>query len=134
MADPAAVAAYREALSPPPVGAGVSVVINQVSGFAPNFTVDASATVNAAVRMILADRTAPAADGLGAAQPGAIEQGDRIVIVMADDLTAAGFPRPMQRGDQVVLPNASEVLNVLRVDPYKRAFAGAIELTVVGVA
>jgi hypothetical protein len=130
MSDPSAVAAYREALAV----AGVPVTIQRVSGYAPNVTVVASATVTAAVRNIKPDGTQTAQAGLSAPAMGAIEQGDRMVILLSDDLAAAGFPVPVQRADQVVLPDSGEVLNVLLVDPYKRRIAGAVELTVTGVS
>jgi len=130
MVDLSTQAAYEEAFAV----CGVAATVQRVSGFAPNVTVLAQASITAIVRNITADSTATASAGIGASQMGSIEQGDRTVIVMASDLSAAGFPLPVQRGDQVVLPDSSEVLNVLRVDPYKRALAGAIELTVVGVS
>jgi hypothetical protein len=71
--------------------------------------------------------------GLGASTPGAVPQDDRLVIVMADDLAAAAFPLPVAKGDLIVLSLSAEQLMVTRVDPYKRAFAGAIELTAAGI-
>ena len=130
MSDLSAVAAYREAFAVN----GVGVTIQRVSGYAPNVTTVASVAVTAIVRNVTADTTAAAQSGLSAATPGAVQQADRLVIVLADDLTAAGFPVPVARGDQVVLPDASEIVNVIRVDPYKRALAGAVEIFVAGVS
>lgn len=114
--------------------AGVAVTFNRISGYAPNVTVIASASINAIVRAVTADTTEVAATGYSASQVGSISQDDRLVIVMAADLTAAGFPLPVMKGDQVVLPATSETLEVTKVDPYKRALTGAIEVTVTGVS
>lgn len=130
MTDLSAVAAYREAMAVN----GVAITIQRVSGYAPSVTTVASVPIAAIVRNITADTTAAAQAGLSASTPGAVQQADRLVIVLADDLTAVGFPVPVARGDQIVLPDASELLNVIRVDPYKRAIAGAVEIFAAGIA
>ena len=129
MSDLSAAAAYREAIAV----AGVAITLQRVSGYAPNVTTVSAVSLNALVRNVSLDAAAAAQSGLSASTPGAVTQADRLVIVLADDLAAAGFPVPVARGDQVVLPDASELLNVLRVDPYKRAIAGAVEIFVAGV-
>ena len=130
MTDFAKVSAYRNAMARNPV----AVTIQRVAGYAPNVTTVASVVVTAIVRNVTADTTAAAQAGLSAATPGAVQQADRLVIVLADDLAAAGFPVPVAKGDQLVLPDASELITVIRVDPYKRAIAGAIEIFVAGIA
>lgn len=130
MSDPGALAAYRQALAIN----GVAVTLQRVAGYAPSVTTVASANVTAIVRQMAPDATAVAQAGLSASMIGAVSQEDRLIIVLADDLAAAGFPLPVAKGDQIVLPNSSEVLNVTRVDPYKRAIAGAIELYAAGVS
>jgi hypothetical protein len=130
MTDIAAQAAYSRAF----LVAGVLVTIQRVQGFAPNVVTLASASVQAVVRNIVADSTMAAQAGLSGSAPGAVRQGDRLALVSANDLTNAGFPVPLVVGDQIVLPDSSEILDILRVDPYKRAFAGAVELICVGVS
>ena len=130
MTDFAVVSAYRNAFRVN----GVPVTIQRVAGYAPNVTTVASVSVTAIVRNVQPDTTADAQSGLSASTPGAVTQADRLVIVLADDLAAAGFPVPVAKGDQIVLPDASELITVIRVDPYKRAIAGAIEIFVAGIA
>jgi hypothetical protein len=113
--------------------AGVPVTIQRASGVAPNVTV-ISAAITAIVRNVTPDTTEVAQNGVGASEPGSISQDDRLLIVMAQDLAAAAFPLPVVKGDLVTLSDSTEILNVARVDPYKRAMAGAIELTVTGVS
>ena len=130
MSDLSAAAAYREAIAV----AGVAITLQRVSGYAPNVTTVSAVSLNALVRNVSLDAAAAAQSGLSASTPGAVTQADRLVIVLADDLAAAGFPVPVARGDQIVLPDASELLNVIRVDPYKRAIAGAVEIFAAGIA
>jgi hypothetical protein len=128
--DPSAVAAYRTALAV----AGVAVTVQRVAGVTPNVTTFAAAAVTAVVRLVVSDANAVSHAGLSASMMGAIDQADRLVILLADDLAVAGFPLPVANGDQIVLPESTEILNVTRVDPYKRALAGAIELYATGVS
>lgn len=114
--------------------AGVPVIFNRISGYAPNVTTVASASITAIVRMMTPDSTAVAETGYSAHNAGSISQDDRLVIVMADDLTAADFPLPVMKGDRVVLSATSEEFEVTKVDPYKRALTGAIEVTIAGVS
>ena len=129
MPDPSAVAAHRQAIAV----AGVAIVYSRRSGLAPN-VVTVSASVNAVVRTMRPDSQGPAQDGLGASQPGAVNQDQRLVIVMAVDLTSQGIALPLRTGDKISVmsddeaPIVLETLNVDRFDPYKRAFAGAIEI------
>jgi len=121
---------------------GQPVTFQRLVGQAPSVTLSPSggATVTAVVRDYLPDTTAEAATGYSASEVGAVTEGDRMLIVMAADLAAAGFPLPLQKGDRVVLqeadelPPAGETLTVTRVDARKRYFAGAIEVVAVGVA
>ena len=108
-----------------PVGQPPSVTLSPVGG----------ATVEAVVRGFNPDTTAEAASGYSASELGAITEGERLLIVMAADLAAAGFSLPVQKGDQVVLNGTTgELLVVTRADAQKRYFAGAIEVVAVGVA
>jgi hypothetical protein len=127
--DPQIIADYRAAIAEN----GVSVTFRRQTGFAPNITIT-SATVTAKVSTMGVETTAPAQDGMAAAKPGAMSQTDRLVLVLASDLTAQGFPLPVIKGDKVVLPGSDEAYTVLRADPYKRAVAGAIEVVIAGVA
>jgi hypothetical protein len=110
------------------------VTLQRVAGEAPNVVTVASVVVNARVLNIIADATQTAQAGLGASSMGAIEQGDRTVILSGADLAAENFPLPVIRGDQVILPDNAEILNVLRVDAYTRRYVGGVTLTVVGVS
>ena len=121
---------------------GQPVTFQRLVGQPPSVTLSPSggAAVSAVVRNYLPDTTAEAASGYSASELGAITEGDRLLIVMACDLAAAGFPLPLQKGDRVVLqagdelPPAGETLTVTRVDAQKRSFAGAIEVEAIGVA
>ncbi len=130
MTDPSAVAAYRQALRV----AGVGVTVQRESGYAPNVVVVASANVTAAVRQVAPDGTSTSQAGIGAGVMGVVDQADRLVILLAADLAAQGFPLPVVKGDQVLLPDSAERLNVTRVDAYKRRLAGAIEIYAAGVS
>ena len=50
-------------------------------------------------------------------------------------LAAAGFPLPLQCGDQIILAaeDGGETLSVDRPDPAKRKIAGVISCTAVGL-
>lgn len=126
-ANPSAVAAYRSALA----RVGQSVTFTRVNGQPPN-TATFSATVNAVVNDDLPDMTAVSRTGFSESKRGAITQGDRKVIVLGQDLADARFPLPLRKNDKAVI--GGETFNVTLVDPYKRDFSGAIELTVTGVA
>lgn len=119
---------YRRALQK----IGIPVTIKRIDGVAPNATV-ISAQVLAIVRDYSNDSVAAEEDGFSVSKPGAITQGDRLVLVMADDLLALGFPLPLKKNDRIDIPTGDE-LNVVSVDPYKRQAAGAIELMASGVA
>lgn len=128
MADASTQAAYEEAIGV----AGVPVTFLRLAGVAPHVTTT-SAAVTAVVRNVLADTTAEAETGYGASQPGSVSQDDRLVIVLAADLAAAGFPLPVVKGDKIMAATGDK-FQVTKVDAFKRAFAGALELTAVGVA
>jgi len=110
------------------------VTLQRVSGFAPNVTLISSVPLIGFVLDVAPDGSANAESGLGAPATGAPSQNDRLVIVMAQDLASSGFALPVAKGDQIVLPDSSEILNVTRVDPYKRAFGGAVEILTTGVS
>ncbi len=112
---------------------GQPVTVQRLTGEAPNVTTQ-SVVVTAIVRSMPPDTQAPAREGYGASQLGGISQTDRLVILMATDLAAAGFPVPVQKNDKIILSTSGEKLNVTRVDGEKRSQAGAVELYAAGVA
>lgn len=132
--DPNAEAAYRRALDV----RGRWVIVRRVGGDAPN-----TATFDAPVRAIVQGYVPEKAVG-DISPEGAITQGARRVILLRGDLAAKHFPLPMQKNDKIVIADdvenpspqslaAGEVLDVMLVDPFKRALAGAVELMAVGV-
>lgn len=108
---------------------GVSIEIRRVTGAAPN-SVAISKSVLAIVQNFLPDSFAVARQGYSG--PGAISQGDRRIIVMADDLAATGFPLPIKKNDTVIL-DTGDKLNVTQADAQTRAMVGAIEIVAAGV-
>ena len=111
---------------------GESVTFQRIVGFAPNVTIT-QVTINARVRGYGPDRTAPSQEGYSASQEGAITQTDRIVIVVAADLAAAGFPMPVKKNDKVILADGTKA-NVELVDPHQRSTSGGIVMRVSEVA
>jgi hypothetical protein len=105
---------------------GAQVTFTRVTGAAPAATTT-TATVCALVRGYLPDSSESSREGYGASSLGAITLGERSVLVMVDDLANAGFPLPLAKGDVVLATDTGERLKISRVDPYKRAIAGAIE-------
>ena len=135
--DPAARERTRRAI----YRTGQPVRFGRLSGAAPNVTTTPTggASVTARVFDYSPDGTSPSEAGYPATQLGGITQGERRLLVMADDLSLAGFPVPVQKGDQITLVDWTtsadlETLSVTRVDAAKRAIAGAIELSATGVA
>lgn len=112
---------------------GQAVTVQRLTGAAPNVTVAASATVQAIVKMMQPDTAEPAQTGYPSSGLGGITQTDRMLILMASDLIAAGFPVPVQKNDKIILSTTGEKLNVTRVDGEKRSQAGAVELYAGGV-
>jgi hypothetical protein len=127
--DPSASAFFEEAIEK----TGVRVIVSRAFGYAPN-VVTFSADVKAKEMLVVPDTSAPARDGLSASEPGVVTQSDRTLIVMERALRDKRFPLPLQKGDLVALPDSAEQFSVSRVDAYTRALAGAITLTVTGVA
>jgi hypothetical protein len=127
--DPSATAFFAAAIE----RAGVRVVVSRATGYAPNVVIF-SAEVKAKELMVAPDTGATARDGSSASAPGAVTQNDRTLIVMERALRDKRFPLPLQKGDLVALPDSAEQFSVSRVDAYTRAIAGAITLTVTGVA
>ena len=107
--------------------AGIAVTFQRLTGYAPDVTTT-TAAITAVVRTATPDAASPARDGLAASQPGSVEQNSRWILLMAQDLTNGGISLPIVVGDQIAIPSTGELLNVDRIDPYKRALAGAIEL------
>lgn len=129
MIDESARAFWREAIE----RVGVPIVLSRAFGYAPNVT---TFSVNLRAKVLLAapDGSAASQQGLGAGGAGAVTETDRSVIVMAEELYRSRFPLPVKKGDLVTLPETTEQLTVTQVDPYLMAIAGAIKLTVAGVA
>jgi hypothetical protein len=127
--NPGIVAAYERAL----LKAGVQIVVKRITGFAPNPTATFSAWVVAIVRDYQTDTTQPAQEGYAATKIGAIGEGDRMIILMATDLETARFPLPLRKNDRIVIVDTGDELNIVDVDAYKRAAAGAIELKAASV-
>ena len=113
--------------------AGVAVTFLRTEGVSPNVTTT-SAAVTAILRGALTDTTEEAQTGYSGSQLGAITQDDRQCIVMAADLCNAGFPLPVAKGDKIVETTSGEKFTITRVDAYKRALSGTIEIVCVGVA
>ena len=103
MIDPSAVAAARVAIAK----AGVCVTFQRNIGFAAGGGADVTSltvALVAVVRAMLPDATSPAQDGLRAPTPGALNQNQRWVLLMAQDLIDGGVALPVQRGDQIAVP------------------------------
>ena len=130
--DPAILAAYRRAFAR--LGVSVQVTFTRNAGIAPN-VLSTSVTVSAVVRNYLPDTEAVARTNGSPTKQGAISQGDRILIVMAADLTNANsaFPLPLKKNDKATLVDTGAELNIIAVDPEKRSAAGAIEIRAAGV-
>ena len=132
MVDNSIVAAYLNAFAL----VGEPVTFFRPTGVAPNIVLSPSggATVTAVVRKYTPDATQTGQGGYGASQVGAVTLGDRIIFAMATDLSAAGYPLPMQKGDQATLISTGETLIVTKVDASNRNIAGCIELAAAGSA
>jgi hypothetical protein len=131
MTDPSAAAAYERALAV----AGQTATFYRVTGQPPTAVKSPSggATVTAVVRKIIPDASQAGAAGYSASQLGGVSQTDREILVMASDLSAAGFPLPVKKNDVVEIGPGDRVV-VVEVDAYTRAIAGCIVLSVAGVA
>ncbi len=125
--NPSAQAAYQRARN----RVGIAVTFQRVDGQAPN-TVKVSASITAIVRNYAPDSEEVRRTDYGAGKLGAITQGDRMVIVLQQDLIAQYFPLPVRKHDRILLPSG-DVLDVIEVDANKRALDGAIELKAAGV-
>lgn len=130
MPNPAAVAAaHARAIAL----AGQPVIFQRAIGFGPSATT-ISAAVNAVVRKVTVDASAVSRDGYSASKPGAVTESDREVLAMKTDLTAAGFPLPVVKGDRIQIVETSDWLQVEEVDGAKRYLGGCVELTAKGIA
>ena len=87
---------------------GVACTFQRLVGSPPSVTLSPAggARVTAVVRNYLPDTTQELASGYSASQVGSISQGDRQILVMADDLAAAGFVLPVRKGDQVLVADS----------------------------
>ena len=124
--NPAGQQAYRRTLAA--IGQPVTVIRNV--GVAPNVT-QISAVVQAIVQGYQPDGTSARRTDYSDSRMGAITQGDRHIVVLADDLARANFPLPLAKNDKVLV--AGELLNVTAVDPNTRYAVGAIDLVAAGV-
>lgn len=113
---------------------GVAVTFRRLTGAAPNVTIvpAGGAAVTAIVRGYRPDRNVASEGGYSSGSVGALSMGDRQILVMADELTAAGFTLPLQKDDQVVITDTGEMLLIREPDSTKRAVAGCIEAWAVG--
>ena len=127
--DPAVRDAYRRALQ----RRGQRVIVQRILGYAPN-SAAISVEVDALVADVIGDAAAADRTGYRSTEPGGITQDNRNVIVMAQDLELGRFPLPVQKRDKVILMRSGEQYDVATVDLEKRSLAGAIDLTVTGVA
>jgi hypothetical protein len=129
MFNPSAAALLEQAIE----RVGTTIQIQRKFGQPPSATTF-TVIIPAIVQNAQPDGNAEAQAGLAASQMGAISQNDRLVILMATALQLARFPLPVQKGDVVILPLTGDTFSVTKIDPYKRDMAGAIELTISGVA
>lgn len=109
---------------------GVEVTVQRISGTAPR-TAIFSATIMGSVEVVQPDRAASERSGYGAGNTGALTQDDRQVVLMVSDLIEKRFPLPLRKNDRMLI--GDDIFTIARVDPYKRAMAGALEATITGV-
>lgn len=128
MVDSSAQAALRNMIAQ----IGESVVFQRLYGFDASTTI-ISANVTARVRGYTPESTEVSQTGYGASQVGALTQTDRIVIVVADDLAAAGFPLPVLKNDKVILADGTKA-TVTMVDAHQRSTSGGIVMRVSEIA
>jgi hypothetical protein len=112
---------------------GEGVTFTRVSGLAP-VSFSFSADLTAIVMKYAPDGGAASRQGYGANELGGVTQGDRLVILMTQDLCDARYPLPVRKDDKITLSRTGEELTVVSVDASKRGIAGAIEIEAVGVA
>lgn len=105
---------------------GETVTFQRLAGDAPNTTVVAAAQVVAIVRNAM---TGPPTGGFAGEY--AVSRTERNLIVLEDDLDTQGFPLPLVKNDKVLVQG--ELMNIERIDPSKRGFAGAIDVMAIGV-
>lgn len=115
---------------------GQSVTFTRLSGAAPNSVEipTGGATVTAFVERAQIDTTGTSETGYSASQIGAMPLIDRKLLVMRDDLLAAGFPGDPRKNDRIALTSPDDTLTVVRVDPNVRSIADAIEIYAAGIA
>lgn len=135
--NPSALEAYRRAFAV----RGIPVLIRRVSGDAPAVT-----TVDAAIAAVIESYGRTESTVASIKPEGSITQARTHFIVLAPDLAAKGFPLPLAKNDKIFMPvmqpdgsyvaplglPTEEVLNIIDLDPHKRAIAGAIELVAEG--
>lgn len=117
---------------------GQPVTFSRLTGLAPNITAQ-TASITAIVREYVPDGQVQSQEGYGSGSVGGITQGERQILVMQEDLLAAGWPTNtagfavLQKGDKVTVTMTGEELQVTRADLGKRYIAGCIEAFAVGV-
>jgi hypothetical protein len=139
--DANALAGYRRAIAV----RGQLLIVRRITGDPPGAVTTTDAKVSGIVMDYVAKKELAASLELRRGfDEGGITFGARNVIVLADDLTDAGFALPVAKNDKIVL-NADpaqlgngtaagdEELNILSVDPWKRGIAGAIDIVAEGV-
>jgi len=128
MTDVSAQAALRNMI----FSIGEMVTFQRVNGVAPSVII-IQASLMARVRGYNPETNEVSETGYASSQSGSITQTDRKVVVVSDDLAAAGFPLPVQKNDKVILGDGTKS-NVTEVDAHKRSFSGGIEITVAEIA
>jgi hypothetical protein len=129
MINPSAAAFLEQAIEE----TGVEITLTRVFGFAPTASTF-SVNLKAKVALVQPDAGAAAREHVEMSAPGAVTENSRVVILAERHLRGTRFPLPIQKGDKVLLPATSELFDVARVDPYLRAIAGGVTLTVTGVS
>jgi hypothetical protein len=99
---------------------GEKVTFRRISGQAPNVQ------VFDAVVIAIVKSYQPRPSPMPVEPEGAITLGDKMVIVLDEDLRRQQFPLPLRKNDKVFVKG--EWLNIERLDRSKRGVAGAIEL------
>jgi hypothetical protein len=110
---------------------GTQVTFRRTIGAAPN-TQKIEATVTAVVSTMVVDTYSTSRTGYSSVMTGSLDQTQRRILVMAEDLDAAGYPLPIKQNDGIKL-DSGEWLNITQVDAQTRAVAGAIEMLASGV-
>lgn len=122
MSDPVIVAAYRANMG----YRGQPVTFRRVTGEAPIIS-----TFDAIVTAIVKSYVPTSATG-AFAHDADVSRGNRMVIVLSDDLADKRFPLPVVKNDKIFV--GDNEFTVISVDANKRYPAGALEIEALGVS